>query len=419
MVEEDSAIKPIPLERRTSWVSPAMIYAGCEFCIPVMMVGSGLIGSFSFLEIILLVVAGTLMIWVGDALQAALGGFTGRPSAVIGRCSLGTVQSRVLLSLLLFINGVGWWGLQTAVTGNAICAMFGIDYLAERGLWALVTIGAGLIFAVPSVLGYTSMKWTDYVAIPAGMAILLIGIYLSISNLGLSGISSWNPERTMPLALAFAVVMGPNVCQWVMISDYSRYCKPRVRDAVLMPIGVVIVGIALMSLGALMGVGGGNYDIVQVLVALGFPSLGFLLLWLAQWTTQLVNCYSSGIALCNMFNVESGKGRMGLTLLSAIIGIVVALTGIIDYFVGFLNALGVILPPVGAVMVFDYFLYRKKWEETQGWNIMATIAIALGVVLAALTSYVYPVGIPAVQGYLLAGAVYLALMKGRDVLKAA
>jgi cytosine permease len=399
-------------------MGPAMIYAGCEFCIPVMMVGSGLIGSFGLADIMLLVIAGTMIIWVGDTLQAALGGITGRPSTVIGRCSLGTVQSRVLMSLLLFINGVGWWGLQTAVTGNAICAMFGIDYVTERWLWAAITIAAGLIFAVPSVLGYSTMKWTDYLAVPAGLAILCIGVYLSISSIGLEGIFSWSPERTMPLSMAFAVVMGPNVCQWVMISDYSRYCKPSVKDAVLMPIGVVIVGIALMSLGALMGVGGGSYDIVQVLVALGFPSLGFLLLWLAQWTTQLVNCYSSGIALCNMFNVESGKGRMKLTMLSAIVGIVVALTGIIDYFVGFLNALGVILPPIGAVMVFDYFLYRKRWEETEGWNIIATVAIALGIALAAVTSYIYPVGIPAVQGYLLAGAVYIALMKSKDVFKA-
>ena len=43
--DEEAGLDEIPLERRTSWVSPAMVYAGCEFCIPVIMVGSGLVAG--------------------------------------------------------------------------------------------------------------------------------------------------------------------------------------------------------------------------------------------------------------------------------------------------------------------------------------------------------------------------------------
>ena len=31
---------PIPLDKRTSWVSPAIVWAGCEFAISVIMTGA-------------------------------------------------------------------------------------------------------------------------------------------------------------------------------------------------------------------------------------------------------------------------------------------------------------------------------------------------------------------------------------------
>ena len=79
-------LEAIPLEKRVSWVSPAMVYVGCEFCIPVIMVGSGLIGSFTLYEMLFAIIIGLVIItWLGDGINSYLGAMTGRSSSVIAR----------------------------------------------------------------------------------------------------------------------------------------------------------------------------------------------------------------------------------------------------------------------------------------------------------------------------------------------
>ena len=79
---------------------------------------------------------------------------------------------------------LGWWAIQTSVTGNALCAILGIDYSVEKFQWAVAVIIVGLIFAIPSILGYASMKWTDYIAVPAGIILCVLGLYLAFKNFG-------------------------------------------------------------------------------------------------------------------------------------------------------------------------------------------------------------------------------------------
>ena len=116
----------------------------------------------------------------------------------------------------------GWWALQTAVAGNAISAMVGIDYTTQKVPWAIITIICGIIFAIPSILGYTSMAWTDYIAVPGGLIILIWAFVLAVKDMGWSGIMAWNPSQTISWTEATSMILGLNTCQWLMISDYSR-----------------------------------------------------------------------------------------------------------------------------------------------------------------------------------------------------
>jgi cytosine permease len=170
-----------------------MIYAGCEFCIPVIMVGSGLLIGLSLWEAIAVIMMALAITWVGDAIAATIGGKTGRASTVIARCSFGTIQARTLIVLIVVLMGLGWWAIQTAVMGNAMCAMFGIDYEAQWLTWAGITILVGVIFGAPAILGYSSIKWVDYLAVPAGLAIMGIGAWLAVKAQGLAGIAAWEP----------------------------------------------------------------------------------------------------------------------------------------------------------------------------------------------------------------------------------
>ncbi|MCF6097302.1 cytosine permease [Thermovorax subterraneus] len=412
LFNEEAGLESIPPEKRVSWISPAVVYAGCEFCIPVMMIGSGLIANFSLKEFVLAVILGLVIItWLGDGLNCYLGAMTGRSSSVIARSAFGDVQARIIISLAVLIMTGGWWALQTAVTGNALCAMFGIDYTSNFTMWAIITTIAGIIFAIPPIIGYSSMAWTDYLAVPAGMLLVISGFYLSMKGTGLAGILAYDPPQNMLFTQAVSALVGANVAQFVIFADYSRFCKARTRDAFLVPAGVIVVGFMLFIMGAVMGVGKGTYDIVALMQQLGFGWWGFLILWLAQWTSQLVNDYSMGLALCNMLNMKTNKHRKYLTAIGTAVALVVALMGILNKFQDFLYLTALSYPAIGSIMVTDFILiHNKNWEDKKGWNWVATIAMIAGIAIGYYTQYVRPWGIPAVQSYLVSGILYYVLM---------
>ena len=409
----DSSSEVISLNDRQAWYVPAFIFGGLEFCIPVLLIGGILIGNFSLLEIIgILTVALVFFQWIGNAIQGYIGAKTGLTSSALAALSFGKEQSRIIVGIVILALTLGWWAIQTSVAADAFCALLGINKDADLFLYILSTFVIGILFAIPSILGYASIKWVDYVAIPAGLLLVTVALYLSINNMGWEKITEWNPEGTMSFTEAINLVISINVAQWLIAPDYTRFAKPTWRDNILIPLGIIIVGFPLFIVGGIMSMGTGNADIVQVMQELGFPAWGFVVLWVATWTSQLVSNYTGGLVLCNMFNLHDDKSRKTMTLLFALIGIILALLGIMEQFVNFLYTLALIVPVIAGVIMAHYFFISKNVLATQqSWNWLATISILAGLLVGYLTQYQFPIGFPAVQSLIVSGALYVLLNK--------
>lgn len=407
----DASLDAIPLNERQPWHVPAFIFGGLEFCIPVLLIGGILIGNFSLLEIIgVLMVALVFFQWIGNAIQGYIGAKTGLTSSALAALSFGKEQSRIIVGIVILALTLGWWAIQTSVAADAFSALVGINKHENFGLYVLSTAGIGILFAIPSILGYASIKWVDYVAIPAGLILVTVALYLSINNLGWEKISTWNPEGTMSFIEAINLVISINVAQWLIAPDYTRFAKPTWRDNILIPLGIISVGFPLFIVGGIMSMGTGNSDIVQVMQELGFPTWGFVVLWVATWTSQLVSNYTGGLVLCNMFNLHDNKSRKIMTLLFAVIGIILALMGIMDQFVNFLYAIALIVPVIAGVIMAHFFFVNKTAITTeQSWNWLATLSILVGLLIGYLTQYQFPIGFPAVQSLIISGGLYAVL----------
>lgn len=415
----ESGINAIPLSQRGSWVTPAIVWAGCEFAISVIMTGGGIVSSFSLKQFFFILLFGLVILtWLGDGINSYLGALTGRTSSVIARASFGEMQSRIIISSIILINLLGWWAIQTAITGNAICTMFNIDYNVNTTAWVIMTIIAGILFAIPPIIGYQSMAWTDYIAVPGGIILCISGFYLAIKGTGFSQMWALKPQGGMSFTQAISLVVGANVSQWVIMADYTRFCKPKIKDALLVPIGVVIVGFLLFTMGAVMGIGKGSFDIVAIMKELGFGWWGFLILWLAQWTSQLVCVYSMGLCLCNIFNAKTDRQRKYLTGLGSVLGLILALGGMLGQYQNFLFLTALLFPAVGSILATDYFLiHDREWEDKKGWNWIATVSMVIGIGIGYYTQYIKPLGIPAIQSYIVSGGLYYTLTYAKAQVK--
>lgn len=210
-------------------------------------------------------------------------------------------------------------------------------------------------------------------------------------------------------------MIGVNVMQWVYAPDYTQHAKPRIWDNLLIPLGIVAVGFPLVFMETIMSVGVGDVDIVNVMLDLGFPFWGVLILWFLVWTSQLVNNYSMGLGLANIFNMNSNRQRAILTIIGIFVSIVIALAGILDYFMDLLNVSAIVVPAIASVVIVDYFFIRnQKVIMNAGWNWVATVGLILGTIVGYVFQYVIQFGLPALQSLVLAGVVYYFGMKIKE-----
>lgn len=408
----DEPMTPVPLDQRQNWVTPAVIFGGLEFCVPILMIGATLIGAFGIKGMLPVVLFTFLILtWGGNTLSGYIGAKTGLSSSVIARQGFGDKQAKFIIALVIGVISMGWWAIQTSVTGNALCVILGIDYTANRFAWAIVTIIVGLLFAIPSIIGYSSMKWTDYLAVPCGLVLCVAGIYLALKNVGWGNIVNYQGSGDVSFAAGVTMLLGMNVSQFVIAADYTRYAKPKWKDNLLIPLGIIAIGIPLVFIGAIMAAGNGTADIVAVMQNLGFPVWGFIVLWLASWTSQLVNNYTMGLSFSNILNVSSNKGRVVVTLAGTILSIILSLWGILEHFQDLLSLAALLYPAIAGVMFVDFFARKEKWVDKLGWNFMATIAMVVGTAVGYLTTYVVNIGIPPLQSLLVTGIVYYLAMK--------
>lgn len=119
-----------------------------------------------------------------------------------------------------------------------------------------------------------------------------------------------------------------------------------------------------------------------------------------------------GLAFANLLNVNSHRGRQFLTLIGTLIAIGIALAGFLKYFTDFLNLTVIVYPAIAGIMFLDFFLLRdRKWESIKGWNIIATVAMIIGMAVGYYTQYIKPIGLPAIQSLLITMIFYYILMR--------
>ena len=144
----------------------------------------------------------------------------------------------------------------------------------EKIPWAIVTIIVGILFAIPAVIGYSSMKWTDYLAVPGGLLLCIVGIYLALKNVGWSNIISFEGDGSMTFAAGVTTLLGMNVSQWVISADYTRYAKAKWKDNILIPLGIIAIGIPLVFIGGVMGSRKWNRRYCVSYAGAGLPGMG-------------------------------------------------------------------------------------------------------------------------------------------------
>lgn len=415
---EQHALDPIPESEKRPWYSIALIWAGSMICVSSLMVGGAIVQGMPLLEAIIAGAIGYTIIIVYMTFQGMQGADLGVPTVVTSSSAFGREGARFIISTILAISCIGWFGVQASVCGAAFSQIMNMWLGIYIPVW-LSGLVWGIIMLVTAVYGYKALEYLNYIAIPALVFLSIVGLIQVLTTFGIENLVNYVPKDRYSWSYAIGLAVGGFAVGDVIAADFSRYAKSR-KDALTSGlVGVWPAGMFLLVVGALLTVVAGTYDITIALAQLGLGFVGAVILILATWTTNTVNAYSGGLAIVSLFNMEN-KLRPLMTFIAGAIGTVLAIMGILNYFTSFLTVLTASIPPIAGSMIADYWICKKgnrnMWEAgivDINWIGIASLVIGFIVALFMKT------GISAINGIISSMVCYLVLYYVLKVLKSA
>ena len=469
-------IRPVlSAERHWSVMDMASLWIGMVVCVPTYMLAAGLISQgMSWSEAVGTVLLGNLIVLVPMILNGHPGTKYGVPFPVLARAAFG-IRGAHVPSLLRALVACGWFGIQTWMGGSAIFQLVNVATSGGLDATPLGFIGISFSQLVCFFIFWgvqVAILWRGVESIRAlevWAAPFLIAMGLALLGWAYSEAGGFGPMLATPsqfavggpkegqLASVFFPSLTAMVGFWATLSlnipDFTRYAKTQ-RDQVL---GQAIGLPATMTLFAFIGVATTAATVLVFGQAIAYPDqlvtrfgspliVGVSMLGLAIATLS-TNIAANVVSPANDFaNLAPAKisYRAG-GIITAVIGVLICpwliLKSAGNYIFVWLVGYGVLLGPIGAIMIIDYFVLRRRelavddlyrrggqYEYANGINPSALIAFALGVApclpgFLVAASGAAPSTVPAFFNHLytwawfvssgVSAAAYYALMRRR------
>jgi cytosine permease len=351
---EDYPLTPVPIESRKSLISLAPILIGFTLYSGTLFAG-GLVGpSFQFWpNLVTLIVVGNLILGLYAALLGFIAAKTGLTTVLMARFSFGEVGSR-WVDFILGFTQVGWYAWGSALMANLLNGLVG---LPESWNWLVILIFT-YGFCITAYLGYKAMDWLSRIAVPA--MVLLMGLSLTIASRdmgGFAGLQAASIADPIPLSAAITIIVGTFISGGTQATNWSRFAKNGRQGFMATLLAFFLGNGFLIFSGAFSAKVYGNPDIVEVMAQQGLLVWGLVLFFLNMWTTQDNTIYAFSIAGSNMFRSQK---RTWFVLGGATFALVLAWGGIYEMLVNYLILLGTFIPPIGGIIMADYWLHYRS-----------------------------------------------------------
>jgi cytosine permease len=371
--------------QQQSWLSLAFVWAGAMISVPSLMIGGTLVGSMSLWKALLAGFIGYGLIVILMVLQGIQSTDLKKPSVKVASQVFGIQGSQKMISIILAIACLGWFGLQANVCGGAFT-----NFLKIYGINIPIAISSlvwGIIMLISALYGMKILKILNYLAVPVLVVVCLYGLVASLGDNGLEKVVQYTPAAEGSFMTGLSLTVGSFALGAVIAGDYSQYVKTRKDVVKAAVVGILPAGVLMIGVGAVLTIASSTADITAVFMNLGFPVLGIIALILATWTTNAVNAFSGGLALINVFNVPKEKEKYAVGAAGGI-GTLLAVLGILNYFQPIMSILSAMIPPVAGVMIAAYWVINKgdkrNWQPTPGVNKLGVIAWLVGACIAVI-----------------------------------
>jgi cytosine permease len=358
VLEAEYEHEPVPSWARKSLGSVSLVWLGFPMVLTMALIGSLVVEGLGFQLGVLAIVLGNLVLFAYVGALSLLAQKHGLSFALLASTTLGK-KGYVVASGLLSTIVLGWFAVQTGLTAVSLTGAF---------KWPLVplAVAAGLLYVIITMWGMRALAIIGLISAPLFVLFGIYACYLAVSDKGWQAIAAYHgsPGKTITFGLGLSLVVASFIGSGTMTADFTRWAQKPTHaliatfsafpfaNGVAMLIGAVVAGAgartASVDLFSLVADKGGLIAVLAVIFL--FANLG----------SVCTHClYNSAVGWSHILNSDMRRAALVL----GAIGTIVAALGVWSYFIGWLNFMSVIIPPIGGILVADHFIVRRR-EKT-------------------------------------------------------
>ena len=409
-IDPDYPIDPVPRHARQPLFSVAIVLLGFTFFTPTMLAGAQIGAAFDVTTLIWVLLLGSAVLGVYVAVIGGIGARTGLTTVMMCRYSLGRRGAK-LASLLLGGTQVGWYGVTVATLAGLTAGALGWQ---GRAAEIALMLAGGALMGLTAYYGYKGMYALSVVSVPLMLVLAGWVTWRSLEEVGgWGGLAAIEPSTTMTLATAITIVVGTFASGGTQAPNWTRFARTPVSGFWACVVAFLVGELLMLGFGAIGALSFGEGDFVLVLYQLGLVGWGLVFLVANLWTTNDNTAYNFGVAGAEIANSRSKKP---FVIGGVVIGTLLAITGIYENLIAYLVWLGILIPPLGGVVIGDFL---ARWRRGMPENAVLpdiewrNLAVYVAAAFAAWWSSEAGWFIPPVVGVLVAVAGVLALQHGR------
>src|SRR5918992_1897292 len=408
-----------PEQRTWTTYNIAALWIGMSIVITTYLLASGLMAAgMNWWQALLTISLGNILVLIPMLLNAHAGTKYGVPFPVFVRSSFG-VRGANFAAIARALVACGWFGIQTWIGGlatDALVTAFWSGWANVPG-HAFITFFIFWVIQVAIILtGIEGVKYFESFAAPlllaGGIALLIWGF----TAVGSVGAVFTNSAKLQAGQASFWVLFWPslaaNVGYWITLSlnipDFTRYAQSQRSQVVGQAIGLPLtmtafsfIGIAVTA-ATIVVFDEAIWDPVALVTQLttDIPVLliiAMIIIALAQISTNMAaNVVSPSFDFSNLAPkfISFRTGGMITALLGVISFPWVLFENVGAYIFTWLVGYGSLLGAIGAVMIVDYWIVRRRrldladlyrmngsYSYSNGWNWRAIVAVLVSVAL--------------------------------------
>ena len=265
----------------------------------------------------------------------------------------------------------GNWGSKFFASLNVLQLIAWVAVLNAQGAMALLGLNLGIPFPFICIILAVLVAIWVFIGLQrssniTSIVMIVLTILLILLTLKLFGFNSYQTlqiKNSLTFWNIFEISIAMPISWLPVISDYTKDVKSPKKATALSAIAYTIASLWMYFIGIEV-VNIGTLSISQAILISGLGVPGVIILVLSTVTTNFLATNSAGESAKAIFNKLDPK----LTgVIVSILSALIAISGIMDYYINFLYLISSVFAPMAAVLIVSFYLGDKNNNNQKDW----------------------------------------------------